>query len=113
MKLPGGDAAVVSRSKLQRYLLSPTHPVGRTKARFFAACGYRLADASRLRQELLRIAAEDEIVQTTHTRFGTKHAVDGMLQTPLRIAIPLRTVWIVERTDARPRFITAYPAPER
>lgn len=38
--LPNADRAEIDRGKLQDYLLSPTHPVGRFKARFFAALGY-------------------------------------------------------------------------
>jgi hypothetical protein len=40
MLLPNADSAEIDPQKLHGYLLSRTHPVGRFKARFFAALGY-------------------------------------------------------------------------
>ena len=40
MRLPNADLAEIDSRKLHDYVLSPTHPVGRFKARFFAALGY-------------------------------------------------------------------------
>jgi len=40
VKLPNADQAFIDPAKLRDYLLSPTHPVGRFKAPFFAAMGY-------------------------------------------------------------------------
>ena len=51
--LPNADSAIVDEEKLRGYLLSPNHPVGRFKARFFFALGFsaeqwiELADAFR------------------------------------------------------------------
>jgi len=38
--LPNADSAVIDEAKLQDYLLSHAHPVGRFKARFFMAMGF-------------------------------------------------------------------------
>ena len=40
MLLPNAELAEIDPQKLHGYLLSKTHPVGRFKARFFAALGY-------------------------------------------------------------------------
>ena len=40
MLLPSAHLAEIDPQKLHGYLLSKTHPVGRFKARFFAALGY-------------------------------------------------------------------------
>ena len=40
MLLPNAERAEIDPQKLHGYLLSSTHPVGRFKARFFAALGY-------------------------------------------------------------------------
>ena len=40
MLLPNAGLAEIDPLKLHGYVLSPTHPVGRFKARFFAALGY-------------------------------------------------------------------------
>jgi len=44
------------------------------------------------------------------TSFGQKFIVDGQIITPVGKNILLRTAWIIEPDDERPRFITAYPA---
>lgn len=44
MKLPERDRAIIDAEKLRDYLLSPSHPVGRFKAAFFASLGYTQAN---------------------------------------------------------------------
>ncbi|MFO0327747.1 MAG: DUF6883 domain-containing protein, partial [Gemmatimonadota bacterium] len=44
------------RRKVRDYLLSPEHPVGRFKARVFAAAGYRREAWQQLREELRALA---------------------------------------------------------
>jgi hypothetical protein len=41
MKLPNADKAVVEREKILDYLLNSEHRYGASKARFFAAFGFR------------------------------------------------------------------------
>ncbi len=53
MKLPHRDRAHVPMRKLTNYLLSPSHPVGRSKAPFFRGLGFNASDADALRAELL------------------------------------------------------------
>ena len=50
VKLPSGDPAVVSQEKLVGYLLSPFHPMGRHKARFFRQLGYTAANWQAFRE---------------------------------------------------------------
>ncbi|MEZ5419055.1 MAG: hypothetical protein R2708_17200 [Vicinamibacterales bacterium] len=40
MRLPNVDHTIVEQGKLEGYLLSEVHPVGRFKARFFASLGF-------------------------------------------------------------------------
>jgi len=40
MRLPNGTNAYVPREKLVEYLLSETHAVGKSKARFFRGFGF-------------------------------------------------------------------------
>jgi hypothetical protein len=44
MRLPNADEAVIPVEELRDYLLSPTHPIGRFKATFFAGLGYTADD---------------------------------------------------------------------
>ena len=56
------------------------------------------------------IAKSDKVIQEISSRYGTKYIIDGEIATPLGITARLRTVWVVESQDERPRFVTAYPA---
>ena len=56
MKLPGGDRAYVPPRKLLGYLLSSSHPVGGSKARFFRAVGFDDANVGVLERGLIVIA---------------------------------------------------------
>ena len=56
MRIPGAERALVDPAKVREYLLSPIHPVGRFKARFFATLGYTGENWLRLLADLSRIA---------------------------------------------------------
>ena len=108
-KLPNREHAFVPLSKLDAYLLSDTHPIGRLKSGFFHAIGFDKNKIDQLAEQLLLIARSEDVTDKVTTAYGTKYVVDGSIQTPLGITVPLRTVWIIERDEKRPRFITAYP----
>jgi hypothetical protein len=109
MLLPNRDRAYVPESKLIGYLLSETHTVGKSKAKFFRGLGFDEANAAALGQELLSIAQTEAVAEVVHSSYGSKYVVDGLLEAPNR-TVKVRTVWIIELEDARPRFVTAYPA---
>jgi len=109
VKLPHYKNAYVPTAKLIEYLLSETHPVGKSKARFFREAGFSDTNADALERALLDIPREEDVVETATSVYGTKYVVEGMLNTPARGPLPLRTVWILEPGDDRPRFVTAYP----
>ena len=71
MKLPNARAADIAPEKIESYLLSEAHPVGRSKARFFRSLGFGRADSELLRQELLRIAAEGEAQEVEASGLST------------------------------------------
>lgn len=112
MTLPGAEHALIEPEKVRDYLLSFEHPVGRAKARYFAAFGFVREDWPRLRNALLALAANGQAEMGEHSAFGQKYLVRGTIQGPSGRAAPLVTVWIVLTGDKRPRFVTAYPAEE-
>jgi hypothetical protein len=59
-RLPNADQAIIPQSKVRDYLLSLTHPIGRFKAVFFRALGYKPEQWRRLQMDLLRIARSGE-----------------------------------------------------
>jgi len=109
MKLPAAAEANVPREKLVDYLLCETHPTGASKADFFRGLGCEEDTTSQLEQELLNVARGSDVEEIETSPYGTKYVVIGEIVTPKDRCARIRTVWIVEPADERPRF-TAYPA---
>ena len=110
MKLPAGERALIDPSKVRDYLLSSSHPVGRFKAAFFAAIGFRQAEWQALVAALARLAADGEVEGTETTTYGQKYEVRGMITSPTGRRTMILSAWIVRTGDTFPRFVTAYPA---
>jgi len=91
-----------------KYLLPPNHPEGGPKAAFFAGAGYTQQNGESLRNELLRIAAQNEVVGESTIECGQKYVVEGTLSGIDGAGIPLRTIWVIDRGTTSPRFVTAY-----
>lgn len=63
MTLPGGDDVDIDQHKLTEYALSPTHPVGKNKARLFSLkLGLALVDAPVLIEALRAAVASQQAV---------------------------------------------------
>ena len=108
-KLPHGSQAIISLRKLTEYLLSESHPVGGSKAAFFRSYGFTEANVGLLENGLRMIAREKSIVEVVSSAHGTKYVIDGRLETPLGGSATVRTIWIIDRGQEVPRFVTAYP----
>ncbi|HET7145518.1 MAG TPA: hypothetical protein VFI68_15980 [Anaerolineales bacterium] len=109
MELPNKSKALVSPEKITDYLLSETHAVGKSKARYFRSFGFDENRATELANTLLTIAQNEQIVDSETTRYGTKYVIDGEFLAPNGVMIQIRTIWIIEKMQDIPRFITAYP----
>jgi hypothetical protein len=88
VKLPRAERVQIEDRKVVEYLLSRTHPVGRFKARLFAAIGF------------------DESTATAFV--GRKYTVPGELRGPTGVA-PVVTVWIQEHGRQDVRLVTVRP----
>ena len=108
MYLPDRQYAIIPPAKLSNYLLSLSHPAGRSKARFLLAVGYRLERPEILEQDLLSIAHEVEVTEVERSEHGMKYVIEGEVEASRGHHIRLRTIWITEGSHA-PRFVTAYP----
>jgi hypothetical protein len=113
MKIPNVQAAYVEPSKLTEYLLSTTHPVGRSKAVFLRTLGFADDSVGGLGQSLVAIAKTEEVVEAERSEYGMKYTIDGPMDTPGGRVVRVRTVWIIDHGEERPRFVTAYPLSER
>jgi hypothetical protein len=109
MQLPNSENAYVPREKLTGYLLSETHPIGKIKARYFRSLGYHDGNADELQGALIGIAQNHSVAETESTPHGEKYVIDGSLMPPSGRTAALRTVWIIEANDDRPRLVTAFP----
>jgi hypothetical protein len=109
MELPNKLHAYISISKITDYLLSESHTVGKSKAKFFRSFGFNETNISQFAKGLVDIAQTDTVVEATETVYGNKYMIDGQLKTPSGDMIRLRTVWIIETGDDVPRLVTAHP----
>lgn len=108
MKLPNPERAVITQNKIEGYLLSPVHSVGRHKAAFFAALGYTQAEWKILASDLRNMLTENAI-STGETGYGRKFEIWASITGPSGRSASVITAWIILHGEDSPRFITAYP----
>jgi hypothetical protein len=97
------------RRKVRDYLLSPEHPVGRFKARVFAAAGYRREAWQQLREELRALAGVLDVTPAAADEYGQRYVGTGILTGPSGRALPIVSVWLIPSVGEPPRLITVYP----
>jgi len=107
--LPHADQARVEREKITEYLLSPLHPDGSHKAEFFTQYGFHVEHWKVLQEAVRTHGARHPVVKTVESAYGTRYAIDGVLESPDGRHPLVRTVWMIEKGDSAPRLITAYP----
>ena len=110
MRLPNYENAYIPKQKLVNYILSETHAVGKTKARYLRSFGFTEENADQLADALLMIAQSEEVTREVPSRYGVKYVIDGDLVSLIGTTVRIRTIWVVETLDVQPRFVTAYPA---
>ncbi|WP_374755656.1 DUF6883 domain-containing protein [Dyadobacter jiangsuensis] len=111
-KLPNCSEAVISRSKIEHYLLNPAHCEGKSKAMFFSKFGYSLANSSDFHESLRALACESLIIHIEERPpFGTRITTEGTLHTPDLRNPRVRIGWFFDRDDPKniPRLITVIP----
>jgi hypothetical protein len=97
------------------YLLSPTHPQGASKAKFFKLMGYDMTKADELGEIFLRALP---YAPAKKSRFNPEA---GMERWEAVIEIPregggtanVQTIWEVHLHRKETRFLTAYPYRKR
>lgn len=109
VKLPGVNRAVVDPAKLRDYLLSPSHPVGRFKARFFFRLGFDRETWHVLEVELRRHAGAGVVAEGETSPYGRKFEVRGKLSGPTGRGAQVVAIWIFLAGEDFPRFVTAFP----
>lgn len=108
MKLSAKDAVIPSE-KVSRYILSRTHPDGRTKAQYLALLGYSETDGPRLETDLREQHLGREALPGKLSPYGQKYEILGPLTGPSGRSAWVRTVWIVRTGESSPRLVTLVP----
>jgi hypothetical protein len=108
MPFPNAERAIVAEEKIRDYLLNPGHPVGGSKAVWFASIGYTLDNWQELAHDLLHLARTSGDFTAKPSPFGVKYEVSGEIGRPGHRPAAVVSVWIVEE-DGSPRLVTAYP----
>ncbi|WP_145438149.1 DUF6883 domain-containing protein [Gimesia chilikensis] len=108
-KLPNADECFVETAKLTEYLLSTTHPIGRSKAIFFMAFGFSIDDVDQMETSLRQHGQTQLVVQESETEHGVKYVLECSIDTPDARNPCIRSVWILETGRTGPRLVTAYP----
>ena len=108
MKLPNNNKAIIPREKLESYLLSPVHPIGRYKAVFFHSLGYTQDDWEVLADDFRKLL-DQEAKESEETEYGKKYEIRGTVTGPNGHSAVIITVWVILYGEEVVRFVTAYP----
>jgi len=112
MNLPHADGAEIAKGEIADYLLNPLHPDAAGKAGFFAAMGFRAEQWEGLAIALRQVAVNCRVGRKVDSPHGTKYVVDGAMTTPVGKTPLVRSIWIVDQGEDRPRLVTTYPLEE-
>ena len=113
MVLPNVELAEIDPEKLRGYLLSPTHPVGRFKARFFTALGYSADDWQTLEADLRIQHLSQDAEPGAITSYGRPYTIRAILKGPNGESALVASIWFVRLSTGVPHFVTAYPGGEQ
>ena len=111
--LPNADRAQIDPEKLHGYLLSETHPVGRFKARFFAALGYSPDRWQEFETDLRGQHLTQDAESTESSPHGQTFTIRVILKGPNGQSAMVRSVWFIATGTDTPRFVTAYPGDDK
>lgn len=113
MKLPGGDNVEIDQRKLTEYALSPTHPIGKHKARLFALkLGLTRDDAPVVIAAFRAAAASKDAIPTERDAWGQRYSIDFLFRFGQRSAM-LTSGWIVPADGSPTHLTSVYIAREK
>ena len=82
IRLPNADFAQADLAKLEGYLLSVAHPVGRAKALYFQSVGFSLSDSETFAEMLKAHTLSASVISKQETAYGEKFVLDGPVTSP-------------------------------
>jgi hypothetical protein len=81
-KLPNAEKALIQSEKIEGYILSSAHPVGRFKAAFFRKFGYSAENSDEFEQSLRQMVMSQDVSGVEETSYGRKYVVEGLMRSP-------------------------------
>lgn len=109
--LPNHDYAIISSDKLRDYILSPIHPIGKFKAKFFEQAGYTHKSWEILEKDIREQHLTQDAKEGPPTPFGKKYEITAPLKGPTATLL-ITSIWIVLKGENVPRLITLIPGGE-
>ena len=119
MKLPNRKDAIIERKKLTHYLLSLTHPKGKSKAKFFRNIGFNETNIKKFEQVLLQIGRANEITNikeeikidknTSEVIEIIRYDIPGLILAPNGKQYNVKTGWAIKSSEGIPRLVTVIP----
>lgn len=97
-----------SRNTLQ----NKAHPGNQGKANFFALFGFTPANWEALGAALVDHPLTNPAVNRTSFRYGEIYEVSCSIASPDGRNPCIRSFWAIETPETRPKFVTAYAAPD-
>jgi hypothetical protein len=107
--LPNAEKAIIETEKLQGYILSLSHPVGRFKAVVFQKLGYSAENWETFERSLRELILTQDALPVEESQYGKKFLVEGPFVGPSGRKIRIVTVWVILKDESLPKFVTAYP----
>ena len=108
-RVPNADRAIIDQRKFLNYLLSPDSKDGAPKAKFLATFGYEKKNRRLLRRAVLEHLKLNDFATSRKTDYGRIFEVFGRLQTPDGRNPTVLIVWVIKRTENRPRLVSLVP----
>lgn len=112
-RLPNAEKAIIEAEKLQGYILSATHPVGRFKAAVFQRLGYSADNWKTFEQSLRELILTQSALHVEQSQYGNKFLVEGPFAGLSGKTMKIVTIWVILKEESVPRFVTAYPGEMR
>lgn len=111
-QIPNYEKATIDPVKLQDYVLSDSHPIGRFKAALFQQMGYARRNWEQFAEDICTLHLPLDAELGEETKYGQKYIIAGDIKGPSGKVIRLKSIWIILTGEDFPRFITIYPEEE-
>jgi hypothetical protein len=107
-RIPNYERAIIDPAKLQDYVLSHAHPIGRFKAVLFRQMGYTERNWEQFAGDIRiqHLALDAELGEKT--KYGQKYIITGDIRGPSGKVMKLKSIWIILKGEDLPRLITIY-----